>query len=322
VESKDSRFRSNDESEERTRKFIKIQTGCNFNCAYCLIPSFRGRAQSIAPQFIIKKIKEAVDEGYKEVVLTGVNICQYRFNNNTDLNDLLEIILKKTKIQRIRLGSLDPRLISDKLIKLYTNELTNPLLNPPPREENNTPPLRGVRGVLAKNQIRLLPHWHLSLQSGSNTVLKRMNRNYTAKKYLDIIKKLRSVYSLFSFTTDIIVGFPGETETEFKETCEFVKQAEFAKVHIFPFSARPGTLAATMKEQVQDKIKTARAKKLTKIADDVAKKYADQFKGLTRPVLIEQKTTKDWWEGYTPEYLRARIKSDENLENRIVNFKF
>jgi threonylcarbamoyladenosine tRNA methylthiotransferase MtaB len=148
-----------------------------------------------------------------------------------------------------------------------------------------------------------------------------MNRNYTAKKYLEIINKLRAVYPLFSFTTDIIVGFPGETEKEFKQTCDFVKQASFTKVHIFPFSPRPDTPAAKMPNQVQDKIKTARAKKLATVANLVAKKYAKQFKGLTRPVLIEQKTTKDWWGGYTPEYLRAKIKSDNDLTNKIVEIK-
>ena len=251
-------YQISDSIVERTRAFIKIQTGCNFNCAYCIIPSFRGKNQSISPTQIIKKINQAVADGYKEVVLTGVNICQYHFStralehSSTDLADLLEMILKKTKIERIRLGSLDPRLISNKLINLYSQSL------------NLFPMKYGIPysvGTIIKSFNRLLPHWHLSLQSGSDTVLKRMNRNYTAKKYLDIVKKLRAEYPLFSFTTDIIVGFPGETDEEFKQTCEFVKAVEFSKVHVFPFSARPKTVAANMSDQINDKTKTKENKK-------------------------------------------------------------
>jgi len=234
-------------------------------------------------------------QGYKEVTLTGVNIAQYKNKKlkekNKNLSDLLKLILKQTKIERIRLGSLDPRLITDELLELY-----------------------------AKNSERLLPHFHLSLQSGSNKILKTMGRGYTTEKYFKIIKKARKKNQLFSFTTDIIVGFPGESQEDFFQTCEFVKKCEFTKVHIFPYSRRPGTPAATMLNQVQDSIKKERIKKLTKIVEEIAKKFAQKFIGIERPVLFENKKNK-YWEGFTPEYVRVMNKSKENLQNKIKKIK-
>jgi len=220
--------------------------------------------------------------------LTGVNVCLYK-NGDLDLAGLLTKIFKKTKITRIRLGSLDPRLISDRLADLYDNP-------------------------------RLLPHIHLSLQSGSDEILRAMRRGYTTAQYLAIVQKLRTRDPLFSFTTDIIVGFPGETERNFKQTCDFVKKCEFAKVHVFPFSPRPGTVAAQMKLAVSDKIKTARVKKLIKLADTVAKKYAAQFIGQTRPVLFEGKRGQIRY-GYTPEYIRIKCETPKNVANQILKVK-
>ena len=248
---------------ERTRAMIKIQNGCNFNCAYCVIPKFRGKSRSESASLIIEKIHRAENNGYKEVILTGVNICQYR-DGETDLASLLQDILLNTKIERIRLGSLDPRLITPELMKLW------------------------------KNNPRLVPHWHLSLQSGSDTVLARMNRGYDTKKYLTIVKKMRAWKKNFSFTTDIIVGFPGETENEFKETCSFVKKNQFARVHIFPYSVRPNTKAALNKNFVQDKIKTERAKKLSAIAEETGKQFANKFVGKKCEVLFENKKNAPW----------------------------
>lgn len=278
----------NFEQPDRTRAMIKIQNGCNFNCAYCVIPKFRGKSQSEPVASIIKKIKRAETSGFREVILTGVNICQYH-DDKTDLAKLLNEILSRAKIERIRLGSLDPRLITDKLI----NQFSNP---------------------------RLLPHWHLSLQSGSDTVLARMNRGYTTKKYLDIIKKLRKINPLFSLTTDIIVGFPGETEKEFKETLVFVKKVGFTKVHVFPYSPRPNTPAALSKNPVQDKIKTERVARLIKLVSEVGKKFANKFVGKTRAALFEHKKNGNWL-GYIPEYLPVKYKSGKNLKNKIVDIK-
>lgn len=274
---------------DKTRAFIKIQNGCNFNCTYCIIPHFRGRNLSIDPKIIIEKIKSAQADGYKEVVLTGVNICLYNYNK-INLTKLLQTVLQKTKIERIRLGSLDPRLITPDFIKLYKNS-------------------------------RLLPHMHLSLQSGSNSVLKNMNRNYTADKYYKIVEMARALNPLFSFTTDIIVGFPGETEEDFAQSCEFVKKVGFAKVHVFPFSPRPNTPAADMKNKVQDKIKTARVKKLIALSKKVGAEFAKKFENKTGLVLFENKKN-DYWLGYTPEYLRVKKISKQNLENKIIKTKF
>lgn len=288
-ECKTSDFKSKKTDVDKTRAFIKIQNGCNFNCAYCIIPHFRGRSLSIDPKIIIEKIKTAHADGYKEVVLTGVNIGLYNYQK-INLTAFLKLVLQKTKIERIRLGSLDPRLITSDFIKLYKNP-------------------------------RLLPHMHLSLQSGSDSVLKNMNRNYTAQKYYKIVELARALNPLFSFTTDIIVGFPGETEQDFADSCEFVKKVGFAKVHVFPFSPRPKTPAAEMKNKVQDKIKTERVKKLIALSKKVGEEFAKKFEGKTRPVLFENKKS-GFWFGYTPEYLRIKKTASQNLENKIKPVKF
>ncbi|MBD3311795.1 MAG: tRNA (N(6)-L-threonylcarbamoyladenosine(37)-C(2))-methylthiotransferase MtaB [Candidatus Magasanikbacteria bacterium] len=274
--------------ERKTRLRLKIQNGCNFNCAYCIIPFFRGRSEIIPMEEIIRKVKSASEAGYKEVILTGVNICQYN-DNGMFLSDLLKKVLDKTKIERIRLGSTDPRLITDKLIEVY----------------NNSP---------------LLPHMHLSLQSGSNTVLQKMNRSYTAEKYFKIVQKFRKINPYFSFTTDIIVGFPGETDDEFRQTCEFVRKIGFTKVHVFPYSSRPGTTAAKMKKQIPADTKKTRVNKLIKLSKQVGQEFASKLIGKQRPVLFEGKR-EGYWEGYTPEYVRIKINSKKNLENKIIMVK-
>ncbi|HNU96064.1 MAG TPA: tRNA (N(6)-L-threonylcarbamoyladenosine(37)-C(2))-methylthiotransferase MtaB [Candidatus Magasanikbacteria bacterium] len=275
-------------SVDKTRAFVKIQTGCNFQCAYCIIPSFRGKSISRKTEEIITELKMLEKQGYKEAVLTGVNICQYQ-DGPDKLADLLAEILKKTKIPRFRLGSLDPRLIDDKLIKIYKNP-------------------------------RLLPHWHLSLQSGSDNVLNLMRRGYGTATYKKIVDKVRTFYPDFSFTTDIIVGFPGETENDFQETLDFVKKIQFTKVHIFPFSPRPNTPAKDMKPAVQDKIKTERVKILTDQTYKTAQKFAKNFYGQNKKVLFEQKKS-GYWFGYSPEYFKIKIKANKNLHNKIITVK-
>jgi len=345
----------------RTRAMIKIQTGCNFNCAYCVVPHFRGKSKSVPSEKIIQDIKEAEKNGYKEIVLTGVNICQHqdpllispllrgrqndgglplnpplgkrgRKNNSgapsaIGLADLLKKILRETKIERIRLGSLDPRLIGDDLIKLFTDKLDSPSFPLFTRGGHKRESTHLIKS--GKNSIRLMPHWHLSLQSGSDSILQKMNRGYTTKKYLAIVKKLRRANPLFSFTTDIIVGFLGETEKEFLATVAFVKKIGFSKVHIFPFSPRPNTPAQKMTGQIQDKIKTERVMRLKKICEQVATDFAKKFISKTRPVLFEPYTKKvqgknkksGLWAGYTPEYLRVALRSKKNLRNQIKKIK-
>lgn len=277
-----------DTQEDRTRTLIKIQNGCNFNCAYCAIPSFRGKAGSEAPVKIISRIKGAEINGANEITLTGVNICQYKYKK-MDLAGLIKQILKTTKIRRIRLGSLDPRLINKELINVFKNP-------------------------------RLMPHWHLSLQSGSDSVLKRMRRGYDTKQYSTIVREMRRLNPIFSFTTDIIVGFPGETEKEFFETMNFLMEIGFSKIHVFPYSKRPNTPAVAMPGQIQDKIKTERVKKLISLSEAIGKKYRVKLKGKVRPILFES-LKNGFWYGFAPEYVRSKLKCKKNLKNKVFETK-
>jgi threonylcarbamoyladenosine tRNA methylthiotransferase MtaB len=277
-----------EELKDRTRAMIKIQNGCNFNCAYCTIPAYRGKAVSEAPGEIIAKIMDAEKNGINEVTLTGVNICQYRFET-MGLAELIKQILDLTQIRRIRLGSLDPRLVNPNLMAVFKNP-------------------------------RLMPHWHLSLQSGSDSVLKRMKRGYTTRQYLSIVQTMRRRNPLFSFTTDIIVGFPGETDKEFRETMNYVKKIGFSKVHVFPYSKRPDTLASEMPDQVNDKIKNERVGKLINFAEKVGKKYRAKLQGKTRAALFESREN-GFWIGFAPEYVQVKYKSAKNLKNTIVEIK-
>jgi threonylcarbamoyladenosine tRNA methylthiotransferase MtaB len=274
--------------KDYVRKFIKIQNGCNFNCSYCVIPSYRGKNTSIEAEKIIKKIKDLEKKSYQEIVLTGVNICQYKYKN-LNLTKLLKKILKETKIKRVRLGSLDPRLIDDDFINIFKNK-------------------------------KMMPHIHLSLQSGSDEILKKMNRHYRAKKYLNIINKFKKINKYFSFTTDIIVGFPSETEKDFLDSCKIIEKVCFSKVHLFPFSPRPKTPAEKMTEQIKDNIKKERMQKITKVANLAQEKYLKKMKNKSREILIEGKR-RDYFEGYSPEFIRIKIKSDKDLKNQIIKLK-
>ncbi len=284
-----SNKKNNTEELSKTRSFVKIQSGCNFNCSYCIIPKFRGKSKSVPSKSIIKKILALEKEGYKEIVLTGVNICQYK-DGNSDLAELLKLIKEQTKIERIRLGSVDPRLVTNNLVNIYLSDK------------------------------RFMPHWHLSLQSGSDEILKKMNRGYTAEKFFDIIKRIRKINNLFSFTTDVIVGFPGETEADFKKTMELAKKAMFAKIHVFQYSPRATTPAVNLPNQIQDIIKKERSRMLILTAEMTAKKFTKKFVGKFREVLFENKKT-GYWLGYTPEYLPIKYKSKINLNNQIKNIK-
>jgi len=274
-----------DQTQDKTRKLIKIQTGCNFQCSYCIIPKFRGCSRSISMEKIIQDIQDCEKENFNEIILTGVNICQYNDDDN-DLASLLKNILKQTNIPRIRLGSLDPRLITEELLTLYN-----------------------------ENQDRLLPHFHLSLQSGSDDVLLSMKRNYTAKQYKNIVRNVRKFNPLFSVTTDVIVGFPTENDFEFKKTIDFVKKIQFTKVHIFPFSPRPDTTAFNMKP-IHNQTVTNRAKELDRVVKKGSNKYMQQFIGKELPILFELQKNNTWY-GYSPQYFRIKHKSKQNLANVI-----
>ncbi len=276
------------ETFKRTRAFIKIQNGCNYQCAYCIIPSLRGKSTSRPQNEIINEIKQRVDQGFREVVLTGVNVCQY-LDEQTNLVRLVQRVLDETSIERIRFGSLDPRLITPEFIELFHNP-------------------------------RVCPHMHLSLQSGCDKMLDLMNRMYDTAKYSKVVGWARQLDPLFSITTDIIVGFPGETKDDLTETYRFVENIGFLKVHVFPFSPRPGTPAESMTSDLTKQDKHKRVKKLITAADKTQKQLIEKFIGKEVNVLWESKKA-DHWYGYTEYYQRVKIKSDDNLENQITTIK-
>jgi threonylcarbamoyladenosine tRNA methylthiotransferase MtaB len=272
----------------KTRAFIKIQDGCNNFCAYCIIPYVRRKMVSMPFPQVLKEIKQKEKQGFKEIILTGVNIGKYK-NKNLDLATLVKKILKETNIFRIRFGSINPESISDEFISLFKNS-------------------------------RACPHLHLSLQSGSDTVLKRMRRNYTTKNYLNIVKKIYKKYPDFNFTTDIIIGFPGETEKEFRATCKFVEKIGFSKIHIFQYSKREKTLAAKMSNHISYNLKRKRALELAKINNFLKERFIKKMVGRQEEVLLENKRN-NYYSGFTKNYFKIRLRSQEDLKNKVKIIK-
>ncbi len=290
----------------RNRALVKIQTGCNNFCSYCIVPFTRGSQLVDTPvKEIIKQILAKEKQGFKEVVLTGVNIGLYGLSAKTQktqkhkstshsstLAELLKIIIKETNVPRIRLGSIWPTHITNDLIKLYAQE------------------------------PRLCPHFHLSIQSGSNKILKLMNRRYTVGGIKTIVKKCRAKIPHINFTTDIIVGFPGETDKDFQASAKLIQEIGFSKVHIFKYSPRPGTRAAKFEQQVDIKIKQQRSRELIKLAEQTAQQTKQKFLGLSLPVLWEQRRA-GYYYGFTSNYIRVKKKACPGriLTNQIETIK-
>ena len=274
---------------EKTRATIKIQDGCNNFCTYCLIPYARGRVRSRNKENIIKEVTLIAQKGIQEIVITGIHIASYGldFENNYRLIDLLEELDKIDGIKRIRLGSLEPSLITEEFT-LRLSKLT-----------------------------KICNHFHLSLQSGCNETLKRMNRKYTIEQFREVATRLRKYFKDANLTTDIIVGFPGETDEEFEKTYEFLKEINFYKMHVFKYSPREGTPAAKMPNQIDGNIKEERSKKLIELSDYNQQEYNKKYLAQPQEVLFEEE--KDGiWTGYTTNYVKISYKSDENLENKIM----
>jgi len=248
----------------------------------------RGWEESLPAEDIITRIRARIIRGYKEVVLTGTEIGSYSFNE-IDLNGLVEKILDETDIARLRLSSLQPSHITPQLMQLWHNP-------------------------------RLCPHLHLSLQSGSNNVLKRMGRHYSVKEYDEAVSLIRSIVPEAAITTDVIVGFPGESDDEFEESYRFCKEMDFARIHVFPFSPRPGTQAAEMKEQVSSVVKKERSRKILALAEESAGKFRKRFLGRTMPVLWEQKSS-GIWSGLSGNYIRVYTKNNGDLTDQITEVK-
>ena len=270
-----------------TRAFLKIQDGCDRFCSYCLIPTARGRSRSKSLEDIDKELKALSDNGYSEIVFVGINLSDYGKNTPYSLPDALQLAEKYTGIKRVRLGSLEPDHITDKMIEQL------------------------------KTNTKLCPQFHISVQSGCNNVLKAMNRHYTAEEYERLAKKLREHFSDATITTDVLVGFPTETEEDFNTTVEFVKRVNFEKAHVFPYSVREGTRAAKM-EQLTKAVKEDRACRLSYVTNKIREEFLKKQIGKTVEVLFE--TEKDGiCEGYTENYTPVRISSKGNYKGKILN---
>jgi threonylcarbamoyladenosine tRNA methylthiotransferase MtaB len=269
----------------RNRSFVKVQDGCRNFCSYCIVPLVRSRVESVPVEQVVDGVQSRVADGAKEVVLTGTEIGAYH-HDGVDLSELLKRVLAETGISRLRLSSLQPQEISGELLGLWKDD-------------------------------RLCPHFHLSLQSGSDSVLQRMKRHYTSADYRQSVALIREMVPDVAITTDVIAGFPGETEAEFQENHSFCQQMSFARIHVFPYSQRPGTEAADMPEQVLEKVKKERVQKMMALAEESARDFRQRFPGRTMPVLWEQKSG-GVWSGYTANYIRVYTKSGENLANQLM----
>ncbi|UZQ52644.1 tRNA (N(6)-L-threonylcarbamoyladenosine(37)-C(2))-methylthiotransferase MtaB [Clostridium kluyveri] len=285
------------EYQNRTRAFLKIQDGCNRFCSYCLIPFARGPVCSKEPDKIIEEVRKLQVNNFKEIILSGIHIASYGadISGNWNLIKILEEIDKIKDIDRVRIGSIDP--------KFFTEDIINRMAS----------------------LTKLCPHFHLSLQSGCDSTLNRMNRKYTTMEYEEIVYKLRNSIKNVSITTDIIVGFPGETEEEFYKTYNFLNKIELSKIHVFKYSRREGTKAANMKDQIDGKIKDERSNKIIKLNERLENKFMNRFLGNNMDVLYEQKVSGDkiYYEGYTPNYMKVIAESaeGENLEGKVLNTK-
>ena len=278
---------------EQTRAIVKVQDGCDRFCSYCAIPYARGKVRSRKIENIVAEITKLAEEGIKEVVITGIHIASYGKDLKEDIGliDVLEKINEINGIQRIRLGSLEPMLINESFLKR-----------------------------LAKLE-KICHHFHLSLQSGCDETLKRMNRRYTTEEFRNVIRLLRNTYDDVILTTDIIVGFPGETENEFERTYEFLKEINFYKMHVFKYSRRDGTKAATMPNQIAPNIQEERSKKLIILSNKNQQIYNESYVGKTVQVLFEE-ASKGYIKGHTQNYLVVNIKEDiEKFHNQIVPVK-
>ncbi len=275
--------------ESHTRAFVKIQDGCENFCSYCIIPYARGKCRSKNKDVILKEINTLVKNGYKEVVLTGIHTGHYGSDIDTTFPDLLKEIVKIKDLKRLRISSIE------------ITELNDDFLN------------------VLKNEPKIVSHMHIPLQAGSDTVLKNMNRKYLTPYFRDKLKVIRSIRPDISITTDIIVGFPSETEEEFQETLDFAREMEFTKIHVFPFSKREGTVAAGMPNQIPEIIKKDRVKRLIALSNELEGNYLDKFIGKTVEILVE-KSLDNISTGHTGNFLKVTV--NESLEpNTLVKVK-
>ena len=283
-----------DRTEEHTRAYIKVQDGCNQFCTYCVIPYARGRVRSRRTEDVVREVERLACSGCREIVLTGIHLSSYGVDRKEEGENLLSLIRavhQVNGIERIRLGSLEPGIITEEFA-----------------------------AAIAKLP-KVCPHFHLSLQSGCTSTLKRMNRRYTAEEYREKCEILRKYYPAPALTTDVITGFPGETEEEFAESRSFVDSIGFYETHIFPYSRREGTKAADMPDQLPEQIKKERCRELIALGKKHRTEYMQHFLGQEKTVLFEEIQTiaeEEYWVGHTMEYLKVGVKTNQNLENKMA----
>ena len=283
-------FRDSVATTERTRAFVKIQDGCNYFCSYCIIPYLRGRVRSRKPEEIIREIRTLESKNFKEIVLSGINIGTYHYENQ-NLSWLLLELLKNTKTVRFRLSSIEPNLIDDEMIRII------------------------------KENKQLCNYFHIPMQHSSNIILKSMNRKYTCLNFQKVLEKIRHKIPDICIGSDVIVGFPGETNTEFEEMYRFIQKNKFAYLHIFRYSKREGTKACKMKNQVSSIDKKIRSEKLHKLDNILRKEYYKHFLGCQLEVLFEQKNADNTWSGISSNYIYVKVRSGKDLNNKIERVK-
>ncbi len=276
----------------RARAYLKIQDGCDRFCSYCIIPYARGPVRSRHPDDVILEVKKLAENGYKEIVLTGIHVASYGKDlKNVSIEKILEQVHETDGIERIRLSSIEPLIVTDSFIETI------------------------------KKLPKLCEHFHLSLQSGCDRTLKRMNRQYTTAEYKTAARKIQKLYPNAAITTDIIVGFPGETEEDFNKSLNFAKEIAFAKIHVFPYSPKIGTKAAEYPNQISSEIKNLRSKKLITVSNELNKKFLSNYINKEKDVLFERHIGNNIYEGHTTNYITVHAKSEKDISNKILRVK-
>ncbi|MBO4896919.1 MAG: tRNA (N(6)-L-threonylcarbamoyladenosine(37)-C(2))-methylthiotransferase MtaB [Clostridia bacterium] len=277
-----------DNFEDRERAYIKIQEGCDRFCTYCIIPFARGAVRSAREDDIISQAKTLSQKGFSEIVLTGIHVASYGRGTDNTLHGLLQKISDIDGIKRIRLSSIDPVAFTDDFIETVSR------------------------------LPKVCPHYHISLQSGSDIILKKMNRRYTSAEYMETLQRIRAKITDVAITTDVITGFPYETDEEFQKSLEFVKKAEFSGVHVFPYSEREGTAAAKFKESVPKSLRAERAHVMGELAKELKSEFLKKYIGKKMPVLFEKKHRDNLFEGFTPNYMRVACEADDSIVGKIA----
>jgi threonylcarbamoyladenosine tRNA methylthiotransferase MtaB len=275
------------EAEGHTRAFLKIQDGCNYVCSFCIIPQARGRSRALPVKDALENAKRLLGEGFKEIVLTGVNIGEYEANTGERLSDLVYQLLELKELKRLRLGSVEPNTLNDDLLEAFASS------------------------------PKFLEHFHIPLQSGDDTILKDMRRKYTVEQYRTLIEKVVSRFPDAGIGADVICGFPGETEKQFKNTYNLLKELPITHFHVFPYSSRKNTTAARMENQIQHGVKKERVRTLKMFGEAKLRMFAEDQVGSSTEVLFERRNEYGMWEGYTRNYVRVAVASDADLKNHI-----